>query len=120
MKRHSDETLTGSKRFRSPFTPERSLPPPSPSPSQASTSSYGSYSYQSQMWVDPRSDPKNHANMNMFQQPNMMMWNNTLYNPMQPPPPLPLERPPVHGMQIAADYCLINDSQTTLDYSSFH
>lgn len=112
MKRHSDETVAGSKRFRSPFTPERStftpersLPPPSPSPSQASTSSYGSYSYQSQMWVDPRSDPKNHANMNMFQPQNMMMWNNTLYNPMQPPPPLPLERPPVHGMQITADFC---------------
>lgn len=101
MKRHGDETIVGNKtKFR--YTPERPLPQPSPQQQQPSTShqSYGSYSYQSQMWVDPRTDPKNHANMNMFQPQNMMMpWSNTgnppLYNPMQPPPPLPSERPPL-------------------------
>lgn len=70
MKRHGDDIANKNKRFS--FTSDN-RPPLQPSPQ--SSSSY--YSYQSPMWVDPRTDPKNHANMNMFQTQNMMMqWTN--------------------------------------------
>lgn len=71
MKRHGEDMANKNKRFS--FTSD-SRPPLQPSP-QSSSSSY--YSYQSPMWVDPRTDPKNHANMNMFQPQNVMMqWSN--------------------------------------------
>lgn len=92
MKRHGDDLANKNKRFS--FSND-SRPPPQQSPQ---SSSY--YSYSSPMWVDPRTDPKNHPNMNMFQPQSMMMsWSNpanaAIYNPLQPPPPLPLERPPL-------------------------
>lgn len=43
----------------------------------------GSYfgSYSSSMWIDPRSDPKGHSNMNVFQPQNVMMqWTNPKYD----------------------------------------
>ena len=73
MKRHGDDMANKNKRF-SYTNDNRSPIQPSPSGSN----SY--YSYQSAMWVDPRNDPKNHPNMNMFQPQNMMMqWSNPRY-----------------------------------------
>lgn len=93
MKRHGDDMANKNKRFS--FSSDN-RPPPQHSPQSGSY-----YSYSSPMWVDPRTDPKNHPNMNMFQPQNMMhmQWNNpasaAIYNPLQPPPPLPLDRPPL-------------------------
>lgn len=99
MKRnHSDDIGNKNKRFSFP----NDRPPPGPS-----SNPYGGYAYQPpppMNWGDPRNQHKEHTNIGMYSQPPpMMQWNNAspspnniIYNPLQPPPPpLPLERPPM-------------------------
>lgn len=93
MKRHSDDMSQKSKRF-SYNNDNRSSLHPSPQSGGGGGGSgggggggggggSGSYfgSYSSSMWIDPRSDPKGHSNMNVFQPQNVMMqWTNPKYD----------------------------------------
>lgn len=116
MKRtHTDDLQNKNKRFSYP-SPDglkkmnSNMAPggPSPGPPGGPSSSPYSYGYQGSMnWVDPRMDPRN-QNMNMFnsqwnggshshtQPPQHQQNYSAIYNPLQPPPPpLPLDRPPL-------------------------
>lgn len=84
MKRHSDDMSQKNKRF-SYNNDNRSSLHPSPQSGGGGGGGGGGgsgsyFSYSSSMWVDPRSDPKGHSNMNVFQPQNVMMqWTNPKY-----------------------------------------